>query len=95
MLIIMVITISSLHFQNLSWFRYAKEMEAWELARLQKDDRFGIGLLICLTENGFVGAHCINYDKPLLTAITKIKFIFGKMIIPSAAIPMRLAMSFP
>ena len=39
--------------------RYAKEMEAWELARLQKDDRFGIGLFICLIENGFVGAHCI------------------------------------
>ena len=34
-------------------------MEAWELARLQKDDRFGIGILICSIENGIVGAHCI------------------------------------
>ena len=68
MRMIMVVIISSLHFHNLSlslilsdfsWFRYAKEMEAWELARLQKDDRFGIGLLIRLIENGFVGAHCI------------------------------------
>ena len=87
MRMIMVVIIRSLYFYNLSlslvlvdysWFRYAKEMEAWELARLQKDDRFGIGLLICLIENdwelqlnsflafliclienGFVGAHCI------------------------------------
>ena len=52
---IMVVIIRSLYFYNLSlslmlvdysWFRYAKEMEAWELARLQKDDRFGIGMEI-------------------------------------------------